>query len=323
MIAIKVSHSTPPRSRISALFDPCFALDEFGLWATVRLQGPNLQELDVFLPAGRSYRRLEVGHDDPAGQLGQFFRQRLLATLDKTLASPLKLVLDPRRSDGSETILDDRLRPRESSVKAIAAIVNATSYSVSGYAVEFSILKPQRDRLAIAASSIFGPQMGPVFGRTTPNAQPPIGFITGPQNSRVWRGSLRDRPKVATYIRTASPSPKGRNTVEAQQEAIEAYLGARALRSNHCFVDQGFSGNEVERSSLEALVELAKQGEIDVVVATSADRIFRSAIQFDRFLLQLRSLNVAVMLVDHSSNLTLQNQLIPRSLRCPPHDRRG
>lgn len=303
---ITIENTNAPLPKPSVLFDPCFALDELGLWATARLQAVDTRELDLFLPARRTYRRIEIGHgEDAVVRLGHAYRPRLLVAMDKALARPLRLVIDPRRSDGGETILDDDQRPRESSFKALAAIVNAASYTVSGFAVEFAVPKPQRDRLALAAASLFGPGMGALFGHTVPTAQPPIGMVRTAPSAGSGRVGSGASTRVARYVRTATLKASGHNALDAQNKRINDYLAGLGLRSTHSLVDEGCNGMAAGRTGIEGLLRLAERGEIDAVVATSVDRFFRSATQFDRLLAQLRSMGVSVMLVDHASTLGL------------------
>lgn len=231
MITHQDAAVTSPKPSI--LFDPCFALDELGLWATARLQVAHTRELDLFLPARRTYRRIEIGHgEDAVGQLGHAYRHRLLIAMDKALARPLRLIVDPRRSDGGETILDEHQKPRESSVKALGAIVNAAHYTVSDFAVEFSVPKPQRDRLALAAASVFGPHMGPLFGRAAPSAQPPIGMLKTAQYAKSGRVRSRVSTRVARYVRTATMKASGQNALDAQNKRINEYLGGLGDRKS-------------------------------------------------------------------------------------------
>ena len=314
--------SNPERSftavlpRPSILVDPCVLLDEMGLWATARLHGSAPREVDLYLPMRRTLRRLEIGHgEDAIGQLGCRARQRILGALDKALTRPFRLVVDPRRSDGVLShLLDEALEPREAAVHALAAVLGAEGYDAAEHAVEFSIREPRHERLALGAASLFGPHASALFRVPAKAAPPPGPILPTAPDERARRSILLHAPelRIARYVRTASLNAQGRNTLEAQHRRINDFLAGLGARSRHVLVDEGRNGLASGRSGLEGLLRLAQRGEIDAVVATSADRLFRSATQFDRFLVQLRSCGVGLLLVEHASTLGLWEDLRPR-----------
>lgn len=294
--------------RPSILVDPCVLLDEMGIWATARLHGSAPREIDLYLPVRRTVRRLEIGHgEDAIGQLGRASRQRLLNALDKALTKPLRLVVDPRRSDGSSScLLDENHRLHEPAVHALASVIGADAYDAAGYAVEFSIREPRHERLALGAASVFGPHASTLFRASAKTNAASVGpILLAPPSESVQHPALpyARRLRIARYVRSATVNALGRNTLEAQHRRINEFLRGLGACSRHSLVDEGCSGMSNGRSGLDALLRLVKSGKVDAIVATSADRLFRSATQFDRFLLQLRSHGVTLLLVEHASTL--------------------
>lgn len=82
---------------------------------------------------------------------------------------------------------------------------------------------------------------------------------------------------VAAYLRVSSRIQRERETIASQREAVLGYAGERgwSVSGAHVFADDGFSGATLDRPALEALRDAVAGGEVDTVVAWSADRLSR------------------------------------------------
>jgi len=78
------------------------------------------------------------------------------------------------------------------------------------------------------------------------------------------------------------------NTLDAQREACEAYIGGRHRDSWTClderYDDGGYSGGDMERPALKRLLADIEAGKIDVVVVYKIDRLSRSLIDFAKMM---------------------------------------
>lgn len=78
--------------------------------------------------------------------------------------------------------------------------------------------------------------------------------------------------RAALYARTSTADQH----VDAQLDALRAFCQARGWRTFGTFVDDGISGARARRPQLDRLVDVARLGRVDVVVAWRVDRLGRS-----------------------------------------------
>jgi len=78
------------------------------------------------------------------------------------------------------------------------------------------------------------------------------------------------------------------NSLDAQREACEAYIGGRHRDAWNCldehYDDGGYSGGDMERPALKRLLADIEAGKIDVVVVYKIDRLSRSLIDFAKMM---------------------------------------
>jgi DNA invertase Pin-like site-specific DNA recombinase len=89
-----------------------------------------------------------------------------------------------------------------------------------------------------------------------------------------------NRKRAVTYIRVSSreQAEEEKVSLEVQQRDCEAYCRHRGYEIVHLpYVDiQSGTDNRKERAAFERMLEQARKGTIDVIVAWRPDRLFRS-----------------------------------------------
>lgn len=98
------------------------------------------------------------------------------------------------------------------------------------------------------------------------------------------------------------------NTLDAQREACEAYItsqraeGWRAVQTP--YNDGGYSGGNMERPGLQALLADIKGGKVDIVVVYKIDRLTRSLMDFSKLVEVFDAHGVTFVSVTQSFNTT-------------------
>ena len=80
--------------------------------------------------------------------------------------------------------------------------------------------------------------------------------------------------RVAIYARVSTSHHEQKP--EIQTNELKRYCEARGWRNYEEFVDHGYSGGTDNRPGLKRLLAQARSREIDVIVVTKLDRLFRS-----------------------------------------------
>ena len=98
--------------------------------------------------------------------------------------------------------------------------------------------------------------------------------------------SQRSRIRCAIYTRKSSEEglEQAFNSLEAQQEACEAYIQSQRhegwVATPERYHDGGFSGGNLNRPALTRLIDHIKQGLINIIVVYKVDRLSRSLADF-------------------------------------------
>jgi site-specific DNA recombinase len=96
------------------------------------------------------------------------------------------------------------------------------------------------------------------------------------------------RRRCAIYTRKSTEEglDQAFNTLDAQREACEAYILSQAGEGWECLPDRyddgGWSGGNMDRPALKALLADIARGRIDIVVVYKVDRLTRSLMDFAR-----------------------------------------
>ena len=102
--------------------------------------------------------------------------------------------------------------------------------------------------------------------------------------------------RVAIYCRQSVARDLEFGSIEAQREAVEAYVASQrgegwvALPDR--YDDHGFSGGNTDRPAFQRLVADVEAGKVDVVAAYKIDRVSRSLGDFTNFMGMLERLGV-------------------------------
>ncbi len=98
------------------------------------------------------------------------------------------------------------------------------------------------------------------------------------------------------------------NSLHAQREACEAYIRSQASEGWQClpdaYDDGGFSGGNMNRPGLKALLSDINAGKVDIVVVYKVDRLTRSLLDFSRIIEKLDGKGVSFVSVTQSFNTT-------------------
>ncbi|MEM8919322.1 MAG: recombinase family protein [Pseudomonadota bacterium] len=98
------------------------------------------------------------------------------------------------------------------------------------------------------------------------------------------------------------------NSLDAQREACQAYVMSQAhegwLLDETVYDDGGFSGGNMERPALNALLAEVKAGRIDVIVVYKVDRLTRSLSDFARIVDVMDEAGASFVSITQSFNTT-------------------
>ncbi len=94
--------------------------------------------------------------------------------------------------------------------------------------------------------------------------------------------------RVAIYCRQSVADDKEFGSIQAQREAVEAYVASQKhegweLIPDH-FEDHGFSGSNTDRPAFQRLLELIVAGQVDMVAVYKIDRLSRSLADFTQIM---------------------------------------
>ena len=116
--------------------------------------------------------------------------------------------------------------------------------------------------------------------------------------------------RCAIYTRKSSEEGLDQtfNSLDAQREACEAYVLSQTSEGWSALLDRyddgGFSGGNIERPGLQALLRDIEAGQIDIVVVYKIDRLTRSLADFARIVEIFEKADVSFVSVTQSFNTT-------------------
>jgi len=116
------------------------------------------------------------------------------------------------------------------------------------------------------------------------------------------------RCAVYTRVSTDAGLEQDFNSLDAQREACEAYIKSQTHEGWHLiktrFDDGGFSGGNMERPALLALLDEIRERRLDIVVVYKVDRLTRSLADFAKLVELFDAHGVSFVSVTQSFNTT-------------------
>jgi site-specific DNA recombinase len=83
--------------------------------------------------------------------------------------------------------------------------------------------------------------------------------------------------RVVLYIRVSTDEQaKAGYSIPDQRRELERYAKLHGFEIVDTLIDEGYSGASYNRPGLQKVYEMAESGEIDTVLATKRDRLFRN-----------------------------------------------
>ena len=129
------------------------------------------------------------------------------------------------------------------------------------------------------------------------------------QHARVL-GSEGKAVRCAIYARKSTEEGLSQpfNSLDAQRESAEAYISSQRHRGwtalERRYEDGGYTGANLERPALRALMEDIESGQVDCVVVYKVDRLSRSLLDFARLIGVFEEHRVSLVSVTQQLNTT-------------------
>jgi DNA invertase Pin-like site-specific DNA recombinase len=125
---------------------------------------------------------------------------------------------------------------------------------------------------------------------------------TNPSEQRVVRCAIYSRKSSEEGL--AQPF----NSLDAQRESAEAYISSQRHRGwtalERRYEDGGYTGANLERPALRALMEDIESGQIDCIIVYKVDRLSRSLLDFARLIGIFEERGVSLVSVTQQMNTT-------------------
>ncbi len=124
------------------------------------------------------------------------------------------------------------------------------------------------------------------------------------------KGKAATKVRCAIYTRKSTEEglEQEYNSLDAQRDSAEAYIKSQAAEGWTMlptrYDDGGFSGGNLERPALGALIDDIKAGKVDCVVVYKVDRLSRSLMDFSRLVEVFEEHGVSFVSVTQQFNTT-------------------
>ena len=115
--------------------------------------------------------------------------------------------------------------------------------------------------------------------------------------------------RAAIYARVSTDKQGRDQTIDSQLGPLRRWAAAHghALKEEHVYIDEGYSGARLDRPALDRLRDAAHEGEFDVVGVYSPDRLAR------RYAYQ-------VLLLEELRKAACEVEFLERPISDDPHD---
>ena len=134
--------------------------------------------------------------------------------------------------------------------------------------------------------------------------------MIAPRKASQQQAPARKAVRCAIYTRKSTEEGLDQdfNSLDAQRESAEAYIRSQAHEGWRLvptrYDDGGFSGGNLDRPALAALLEDIKAGKVDCVVVYKVDRLSRSLMDFSRLVEVFEAHRVSFVSVTQQFNTT-------------------
>ena len=116
--------------------------------------------------------------------------------------------------------------------------------------------------------------------------------------------------QIAIYARVSSETQAKEGTIDSQIEALRDYAKAHELTIVREFIDDGYSGAELNRPGLDELRDSIPQGRFESILVLSPDRLSRKQAHQIILLEEFKKLNIQVIFTSQTSADTPEDNLL-------------
>ena len=118
--------------------------------------------------------------------------------------------------------------------------------------------------------------------------------------------------EMALYARVSTERQEREQTIESQIAILKGWIleHGHILKTEHVYIDQGFSGSRLDRPGLDRLRDAAQEGEIDGVVVLTPDRLARRYAYQVLLLDEFKRVGCTVIFVQHPISDDPNDQLL-------------
>ncbi|MDK0565588.1 recombinase family protein [Clostridium perfringens] len=102
--------------------------------------------------------------------------------------------------------------------------------------------------------------------------------------------------KAAIYARKSKLTEKG-DSIESQIKLCSKYLDNLGISDIYTYIDEGFSGKDIERPEFKKMLLDAESRKFDIIICYKLDRISRNVSDFSSLIAKLDRLNIAFISV--------------------------
>ncbi|HEY5038808.1 MAG TPA: recombinase family protein, partial [bacterium] len=126
-----------------------------------------------------------------------------------------------------------------------------------------------------------------------------------------------EKIKCGLYVRVSSRNQvdKEYNSLESQREKLEAYCKSQEdFQVYRVYEDGAFSGENMDRPALQAMLQDIRLGKINKVMVYKLDRLTRSRRDFERIYEICQKPNVAILSITQSYDTSTPSGRLLRNL---------
>lgn len=118
--------------------------------------------------------------------------------------------------------------------------------------------------------------------------------------------------RAAIYAQVSGSRQEQEQTIDSQLDALRVHVREQSwvLDERHVYTDNGVSGCRLDRPGLDGLRDTISEGQVDVVVVSSPDRLARSFVHQWVLMEDLQKHGVSVVFLNRPISNTAEDQLL-------------